>query len=321
MQGLRFQRTILDMGQPKFGKLSLQLLHPYLTLFPFLFFPTPATQHTTTMEHVCATKISVCHRLSPSLSQSVCHHRHPLSSSSIHPHPSIISPQRNTMEDCVQLPKLIDIIISFLDHGDQITCLRVNSVWHQQATRQIFQWSIKYLEECSSPQLFRLLTCKGAIEAFKRNLVLARDLKICNSIAIDLVYSSNVLVNLVTLNYRARHYMPDYTEELLGIIQRNLGLRSLIIQPTPCVQGPFDKFVRRFAPILQSLADLTYLEFDGRSYFYLADFKLLIDSLPTKSLKSLRMTVEFKDVYIRHRVGEMMNRESPNNIQYDVDTI
>lgn len=225
----------------------------------------------------------------------------------------------NTMEDCVQLPELIDIIISFLDHNDQITCLRVNSVWYKQVTRQIFRWSIKCLQEDNSPQLSRLQACKDAQEVLKRNLALARDVKSCNPAFFELLHSSNALVNLVTLDFRAGYSVRRFIEKLLDITQRNLGLRSLILQNNFYFRGPLDSPVGDYVPILKSLANLTHLEFEFLTFFPLTDIKLLLDSLPKKSLKSLRMMVEIDDEH-SPRVNERMYSESLSNRQDEVRT-
>jgi len=77
--------------------------------------------------------------------------------------------------------------------------------------------------------------------------------------------------------------------------------------------------VGEYVRILKSLANLTHLEFDSLTFFPLTDIKLLLDSLPKKSLKSLWMMVEIDDEHCR-RVNERMYSESLSNRQDEVDT-
>ncbi|KAG0333397.1 hypothetical protein BG000_009197 [Podila horticola] len=225
----------------------------------------------------------------------------------------------NALGNFACIPEIINNIISNLGHNDQLTCLQVNLTWYGTATPHVFRWSVQYLQQETSPQLSRLYACLDAQEALQRNFGLAHDLKISNNEVFDLLYGSKALVNLVNFNYQAGGYIPHYAAKFLDIIQMNLGLRSLVFQRYPYFEGPFDKSMKRLAPILQSLVNLSHLEFKLWSYFSFADLKLLLDSLPKHSLKSLKMSVEVKDSYIPPKVDRMAIKKS-SDIQQQNDS-
>ncbi|KAG0092711.1 hypothetical protein BGZ92_008827 [Podila epicladia] len=198
-------------------------------------------------------------------------------------------------EECIRTPELIENIISYLGHNDQLACLQVNSTWKRLATPHVVRWSTQYLKNGSySPHFKRLQECKKAQETLQRNLGYVQDLTIYQPSVVHIFAGSDMLVNLTKLYYGAHQHDPECTIHILKIIRKNPRLRTVAFYSSP-FYGPDGVSVERLAAALQPLTQLTSLEFKSFSQFNVADMKLFLDALPKGALKSLRMKVSIQD--------------------------
>lgn len=215
------------------------------------------------------------------------------------------------MEDCFRVPELTEIIISFLGLKDQLVCLQVNSTWNKLATPRVVQGLIHYL---SIPQYFkRIRECKAAQVSLRRNLGHAQDLNIYDKAVVDLISGSDTLVNLLSLHWGILQHDPECTANILKIIRKNPKLRSVIFHGNP-FHGLNGVPVEQLASALQPLAHLASLKFMAWSNFNIADMKALLDSLPMKSLKSLRMKVCIQDDNLDGRMKALSSKGLSDNI-------
>ncbi|KAG0343855.1 hypothetical protein BG005_002158 [Podila minutissima] len=221
-----------------------------------------------------------------------------------------------SMEECVRTPELIENIISYLGHNDQLACLQVNSTWKRLATPHVVRWSIQYLKDGTySPHFKRLQECKEAQETLQRNLGYVQDLNIYQPSAVPFFGGSDMLVNLAKLYYGPHQHDPECTIQILEIIRKNPRLRTVAFYGSP-FYGPDGVSVERLAAALQPLTQLTNLEFKPWSDFNVADMKLLLDAFPKGALKSLRMKVNIRDDNLYRNVKALSSSTGDSNDPY-----
>ncbi|KAG0337382.1 hypothetical protein BG000_005479 [Podila horticola] len=199
-----------------------------------------------------------------------------------------------SIEECVRIPELIERIISYLGHNNQVTCLQVNSTWSKLATPHVVRWSTQFLRAgIYSPHFVRLQQCKEAQESLRRNLGYVQELNIYQPSALPLFSDSDMLVNLTKLNYGVHEHNSERTTQMLEIVRQNPGLKSVTFFGSP-FHGPDGVPVERLAAVLQSLTHLTNLQFNW-SDLNVVEMKFLLDAMPMESLRSLRMKINIQD--------------------------
>ncbi|KAG0346608.1 hypothetical protein BG004_001280 [Podila humilis] len=228
---------------------------------------------------------------------------------------------RHTSE-CIHIPEIVNLIISFLDHNNQLKCRLINSDFDSLSSPHAFHPSKFYLEYgCFDSFEFKSIW-SAEKSSFRPGLPFIKD-KLRHELAayeLQKRYSFQ-LNNLVKFSYLQTPHSPELTNRLLVILRANPTLQEITFRGNP-FHGSRRHSVKDLIAVLQLTKGLRQLTFEHPSTFFIADFKLLLDALSGLPLESLKMSVCIQDTNPErelHTLPDFSTETEPNGTLESLD--